>query len=380
MVNTNTAVAADRWRLAPGLAVIQRDDRTVQIGTDPARRVLIQDAPTGTAELLNQLSGSSTVSDIAARVAQRHKVDVGSWAEVIRQLSDDGYLTRVHDDDPVPPAVPLQCQPDRIALHAMGSARGAELALRRRHDAVITILGSGRVAASVATVLAGSGVRHLHLQPTRPIRAIDITAAGIRADELPTPVIDRLPPPRSGRGRSTPDRRIGPARAVDRQAMAALVRGVRPDAQVLGGTSRPADVVVLAPDGWPDPAQSRPLMHTATPHLAVRSGPVRGTVGPFVIPGRSSCLNCHDLVRTAHDRSWPTVQLAMMAEPTVPPAVLATSLAAVAAGEVLRFIDGEVPESLDGTLELTVWDWLVQRRSWPAHRGCYCRQLGPTGD
>jgi hypothetical protein len=63
-------------------------------------------------------------------------------------------------------------------------------------------------------------------------------------------------------------------------------------------------------------------------------------------------------------------------------AMLATAVAAHAAGQVLGFIDrtGQAPTVINGTLELVLPDWRWRRRTWPAHSECPCgRNIGASG-
>jgi hypothetical protein len=178
---------------------------------------------------------------------------------------------------------------------------------------------------------------------------------------------------RQVRGRVT-DTAEQPRRS-DREALAAMIQRAAPDASVHPPSGYvPPNVVVLATDGPPDQVQARDLIRDRIPHLAARASELRGVVGPFVLPGRSSCLHCHDLHRRDADPGWPRVLMALQNAIPVPPAVLATSVAALAAGQVLQFLDGRrAPDSIDGTLELRHGEWLVRRRSWKPHPGCFCQ-------
>ena len=51
---------------------------------------------------------------------------------------------------------------------------------------------------------------------------------------------------------------------------------------------------------------------------------------------------------------------------------LATFAAAVAAMQSLAFLDGGSAPTIDGTLELTLPDWRLRRRSWIPHPACGC--------
>jgi hypothetical protein len=144
-----------------------------------------------------------------------------------------------------------------------------------------------------------------------------------------------------------------------------------------GGGPHP-DLTVLAPVGALDPQLPAALVRAGAPHLHLGIRELTGIAGPLVIPGRSSCLRCHDLYRTERDPAWPRVaaQLATRGRSEAPAVdvVLATALAAHAALQVLAFLDGTPPETVDGTLEITVPEGTLRRRSWRPHPECECQQ------
>jgi hypothetical protein len=134
-------------------------------------------------------------------------------------------------------------------------------------------------------------------------------------------------------------------------------------------------LTVLAVDG-PVPDERHTALHAAdTPYLIVSLGIDSGVVGPLVLPGLTSCLRCADLHRRDRDPAWPALAAQLTVQRRYGPAsaaVVATILAGVAAQQVLAYLDGEDPASLDGTLELHLPDWRIRRRSWPPHPECGC--------
>ena len=101
--------------------------------------------------------------------------------------------------------------------------------------------------------------------------------------------------------------------------------------------------------------------------------------GPLVSPGRSACLRCLDLTRAERDPAWPLI-LAQVAgsrlEPQACDTVLAAGVAALAAAQVLLFIDTGRPGrgGPNGTLELAVPDWQWRRRTWLAAPALHVRR------
>ena len=63
-------------------------------------------------------------------------------------------------------------------------------------------------------------------------------------------------------------------------------------------------LVVLADDVVTDPRLVSDLVRCGLPHLSVRIRDGNGVVGPLVLPGRSSCLRCADIIRSELDPHW----------------------------------------------------------------------------
>ncbi|MFD9698324.1 hypothetical protein [Lentzea sp. NPDC059081] len=139
-----------------------------------------------------------------------------------------------------------------------------------------------------------------------------------------------------------------------------------------------ADLVVLAATLVPDPTAVSALMASRTPHLAVRVREGVGIVGPLVLPGRTSCLNCADLHRTDHDPAWPAIAVQLVAKPASSDVLFATGTAALAVVQVLESLvylrgrDPAPPPVVNATLELDLVAGVAERRSWYPHPDCQC--------
>jgi hypothetical protein len=48
---------------------------------------------------------------------------------------------------------------------------------------------------------------------------------------------------------------------------------------------------------------------------------------------------------------------------------------AIACIQALAFLDGEHPAAVDGTLESSLPDWRIRRRSWTRHPCCDCADM-----
>jgi len=143
-------------------------------------------------------------------------------------------------------------------------------------------------------------------------------------------------------------------------------------------TAAEADLVVLSDNLVTDPRMLRDLHSHGVAHLAVRVRDGTGLVGPLVVPGITSCLDCADLHRRDRDAAWPAV--AAQLRDTVGVADRATVLAtaALALSQVNRVI-GAVrgsnpapPQALSATLEFDVHAGSIVVRQWPKHPLCAC--------
>jgi hypothetical protein len=143
------------------------------------------------------------------------------------------------------------------------------------------------------------------------------------------------------------------------------------------------DLVVLADYQVTDPRLLKELHHGGIAHLSVRVRDGAGLVGPLVIPGRTSCLDCADLHRTDRDAAWPAVaaQLRGAVGSASRATILATAALAMRQVDlVIRAVqhgDGpqpapEAPATLNTTLELDADGYSIVARRWFRHPDCSC--------
>lgn len=137
------------------------------------------------------------------------------------------------------------------------------------------------------------------------------------------------------------------------------------------------DVVVLADDLVADPRLVTDLVRRRTPHLQVRLRDGKGIVGPFVVPGRTSCLRCADLTRCDFEPEWPHLSAQLLG--TVGQASSATVLATAAFAfaqleNLIDRVDPALPETADCTMELNfaTTGTTVHKRPWTKHPHCDC--------
>ncbi|TXK19627.1 TOMM precursor leader peptide-binding protein [Homoserinibacter sp. GY 40078] len=79
-----------------------------------------------------------------------------------------------------------------------------------------------------------------------------------------------------------------------------------------------ADAAVLVADRVLLPSDHRPWLQRDIPHLAVVASDSTVTVGPFVEPGTTACIHCHDLHRRDADPAWVAIATQLVTAP--PPA------------------------------------------------------------
>lgn len=209
----------------------------------------------------------------------------------------------------------------------------------------VRLLGAGRLGKAVAELLIGSGVSSVHVVDNEPVDPELYPAAG--------------------------------------------ASGSQADALV-GAVSAPSDRLKVA-NHWSKPEESTPdltifasdllecdrvaaggLTRADQPQLFLRARPQGVVVGPLVVPGHSACLHCTDLTRRDVDHAWPHL-LAQLLRARVPLSPVATSWgASVAAVQALAFLNGSLPETYGGTLEMSAADYVTRWRSWPMHAQCGC--------
>ena len=279
-------------------------------------------------------------------------------SELVTVLDKEGFLTCADSEQAgQPPPTPARLTADLGVLAArFGDA--AKSVLRARRVAAVAVHGTSRVATSVAATLAAAGVGWVHLVHGGEVSAADACPGGVTpADE---------------------GRRFAVAadEAVRRYGPDVETRPIPPE--------RSADLVVLTDPAPVDTALRSALHQDRIPHLRASVDGQRAVVGPLVLPGRSSCLQCADLHRADRDPAWPALAVQLAARPrrrVSSDVALCVATVGVAAGQALAQLDGQRPATIEASLEWQLPDWRLRRRSWPAHYGCDCgAALVPSPD
>ena len=338
---------AAQLRLGPATRVLWRDSRAVQFELGD-RSVVV----TGLAH-----SALAAVTDRRSHVA-RVPLDVDS-ALALADLGSAGYLwpRLPAPDDPAQrpcDAPPLPRLGGELAALAGRHGDRAATVLAGRAARTVELHGNAAITAHLAAVLAAAGVGR--------VRCVGSGSALLRHA-----VPGGVSPTDEGDDLAT--------------AMAAAVSRAAPEDGPAGDPDAAADLLVLAGAG-PVSDDRRGALHAGrVAHLVVDVTADRGVVGPLVLPGLTSCLRCADLHRRDRDPAWPVlaVQLAVgAARAPATGAALGTTVAGVAAAQILGYLDGEDCAVVEGSLEICPPDWRVRRRSRIAHPECDCLAGTPT--
>ena len=330
-----------RPALKPGLRLLRRDRTTLQLGLTPGAALVLEGVDDRDRQVFDLLDGSRDAAAVV-RDAAALGVDPVRATELLDLLRRAGAL------DDGPPARALAANrlaPDTLALSLRYPGPGvAERALRRRAQTAVTVHGGGRVGATFAGLLSAAGIGRVAVRDAGSVRPADLAPGGVR--QLRT----------GSRGDA----------ATRTAAASATASAASPAARSLD---------VVAPVGFAAAPEVLAAVRRRT-HLFVAVRDVTAVVGPLVVPGHTPCLRCLELGRGERDPAWPRLAAQLVGEPAaVDPCdvVLATAAAALAAGQLLAFVDGvERPATMGGVLEIGPVDGRVRRRSVSSHPGCGC--------
>jgi len=318
--STSTSHAKlERPQLAPYAPVIQRATDEVQVGVDPDTALVFRGS--GFRTLLNLLDGSSPTSAIE-RSCRAAGLTNDQVTAALQALGAAGLLGE------------------------FGSAPYTDSASPR-----VRLIGAGAVGYQLARLLVVSVVGSLYVYDNEPPDLTLYSAAGVlpsRAEALRSALADVC------------------SSASNAQGISTLSHWSKPE-------TTPVDLTIVATDRpEPDRVITEDLVRNDEPHLVVRCWGNGVSVGPLVVPGKTSCVRCADLSRSDADPLWPVVlrQLSRLQIET-PPTLLAWA-ASIAAAQSLAFLHGELPESAGSTLELSWPHFVTRLRRWPAHRNCGC--------
>lgn len=338
-----------RPRLLPGLQVLHRGRGEVQVGTDPRHAVVLSAVPEPLWRVLHTLDGRDTVAELTARAGP---VEPSTLDHVLSSLAELGLLEDAATADtakgtPVPARLAADC-----SWWALRTAQERANANVRRMQAAVVIHGGGRVAVSVATLLAAAGVGWVSTVTDGLVQPEE-TGCGYLEEDV-------------GRRRS-----LAVRKAIMRTAPATNTSPLP--------RSRKADLVLLADAAVPDPQLARQLFAEGVPQLVVWASEGIGVVGPLVVPGRTCCLNCVDLHKTATEPAWPTLATQLAGRPQPADLASAQASAAFAVSQALRVLDGPDPSTAPvwgSAVEIDTYTSETRSTSWKKHPYCACSKEG----
>ncbi|MCL1839227.1 MAG: TOMM precursor leader peptide-binding protein [Propionibacteriaceae bacterium] len=169
---------------------------------------------------------------------------------------------------------------------------------------------------------------------------------------------------------------------VGGQGLAALIQTAlasnEVNAELTHELHRESGLVVIAQETFePDRSLLAKLVYQKRPHLIVRAEPGRARVGPLVVPGITSCLNCHDLFLGTNDDAWPYLLAQLCRLVGKPEPYLCNWVAATTALQVHAFINDTEPDGLGRVLEVNIKDHALRELTLAAHPECPCTLLTP---
>jgi hypothetical protein len=333
----------NRPTLIPGLPRVWRGPGELQIGSDPARALLLRLPDPRCERVLDLLDGSRSERLVLLRAAE-FGVPPADCRALLDTLRAAGLTLPA--SALVPPTMPADSRQrltgEAAALALRGSDAPAQI-LRRRGASQVVLAGHGRLGAAIAVGLAQAGVGHVRPEVTGLVRRGELAGGPLRGADVGRPRRDAIIEALS---RSAPGTNHGVRRAT-------------------------ATLVIQLDHDEPVALLAASLANRHQPHLAVTIREGAAVIGPLVPALGRPCLNCLDLHRRERDRTWPGPVSAgsASAEPCAVSTLLAATAYAVA--EALAFLDGTVPQTAAATAEITA-PGRVRRRSWQPHAECSC--------
>ncbi|WP_194910177.1 hypothetical protein [Catenulispora rubra] len=409
--------------LKAGLRRLWRPGGALQVGVTPGRSLLLNGLGPAATAFVGALDGRRDIAGLLT-LAEELGLPGAQATTLLDVLARAGFLDDAgYDPGPALRALDVaetdRLAPDMAAL-ALGYLvpGGAVRAMTRRRTAVIAVYGCGRVGASVAHMLAAAGVGCVVPIDGGRARPADAAPAGFgnprglshrderevpgprrgrttqAADKTTDKTADETADKTAGNTAAAAEADTGPELAAEsglaappprrQDLVRALIRATAPSTRTTLPTNRQhPDVAILAPiaDGYPALASS--LQSDGVPHLSVEVHETTGVLGPFVQPGRSSCLRCRDLYRTARDPGWPRAMVPFGGVDAVPAVedracdvMLATLVAVQATLHVLAFVEGDPPPTVNAALEVVPPFGAQTRYDRPPHPDCGCLVTG----
>ncbi|MCL2735473.1 MAG: hypothetical protein FWD75_02440 [Propionibacteriaceae bacterium] len=142
-----------------------------------------------------------------------------------------------------------------------------------------------------------------------------------------------------------------------------------------GGRHTPVLTILASSTVDVDRVMVTDLVKRRVSHLVVRADEDGASVGPFVVPGVTSCVTCCDLARRDLDPTWPVQAFQLSRVDARPLPVVCAWAAATAVAHARVFARGLLPESVSTTIELSADTARVTYRPWPRDPRCACQAV-----
>lgn len=336
-----------RPRIVAGLPVLRRRSGEIQIGLDPRHAAVVDGLSEAVVSTAQRLTGHRTSDELLDGLGP---TDRTTMRELLRALVARGLLEDATSQrEPVAPR--LTGDVSAMAVRqAVCAGQPATDHPGGRRELAVAVHGDGRLAVSIACLLAGAGVGWVHVAANGSVRPED-TGTGFLPEDV---------------GR--------PRRAAARNAIRRVDDSVR---TASFGAGRHPDLVLLTDAVVPAPEQVDVLTASAVPHLIVRVRDGTGVVGPLVVPGLTSCLRCADLQRCDLDECWPQIAAQLAGRSQLADLAGTQATAAFAAAQALDAVSWvrggpDRPATGEASVEIDLRTADVRHRRWSAHPACAC--------
>lgn len=335
-----------RPRVVADLPILRRRAGELQIGLDPGHAVVVEGLPEPVLAAAQRLTGHRALGEILDDLPAAHR---DTMRELLNALRGRGLLEDAATES-APLAGRLAGDTASTALQTVSAGESPLSHPSARRALAVAVHGDGRLGIAVACLLASAGVGWVHVAARGRVRPED-TGTGYLADDVGRP------------------RRVAARRAL---------RRVDPSVRTVSfGTTHSPDLAILTDSVVPSPERVELLTEGAIPHLIVRVRDATGIVGPFVVPGFTSCLRCADLQRCDRDECWPQIAAQLAGQVQLADVAGTHATAALAVTQVLdaaSWLRGgaDRPATCETSVELDLRSATVRHRAWSAHVACTC--------
>jgi hypothetical protein len=267
--------SSDRPKLRNPAATALRDDSTIQVDLDPNHSLLISGEIAEIRSFLSKLDGEHCVSELQ---------DLFPFASsLLRTLIRRGLV----ETELLESSITSKFKPNELNRFIVSqrsnqsAATSLDFAKQRAinlANSYISLHTAGPASALTAIYLALQQVGRIKLHAQDKFKSTD----------LPFWLES--------------NRNAGITLAEELNRISSQVKLTQP-----AGNQAP-DFAVIADSPWQSLEYSIDLINQGIAHLVIDTRISEVSVGPLVIPGKSSCLNCAEIAITNVDRSWSTMR------------------------------------------------------------------------